>query len=372
MDMAYFSRLLATCALSLALCTVVPFAAMAAAKGGGQARVQAAAYGSGVQAAANPYRQLQALDTQMTRIAYRLTTANVPFCKAVQGHVGIALHTAGQYRDKGREAFGFVYPVQVLAIAPGSPAAQSDVRLDDGVIGIDGAMMDGALGNGPGGQNRRGGEQLTAVMDLMQRRIDIAFIEERPAQWQFWRDGQLMSVPLTPVAACRARWQIMAGNSDHAGTDGQIVTISVDIALLAIEAGGDDGLAAVAAHELAHIMLEHRVYLGGLESRLRTARGEEARALRKTLTAAQKQAERDADLLSQWLLTNAGYASEPGLAFHKRLASRELFGYSPKHGSSKDRIAAMRAEQADVMATPPDAMGLRAPPLLLGKGTYPW
>ncbi len=318
--------------------------------------------------AANPYRQLQALDAQLTRVAYRLATANVPFCNGVQGNVGIALHTAGQYPEKGRAVFGFAQPVQVLAIAPDSPAALSDVRLDDGVIGIDGTMMASALG----GPKRRGGEQLTSIMDLMQRTIDIAFIRDRPTQWQFWRDGQVMTVPLTPVAACRARWQIMAGNADHAGTDGQIVTISVDIAMLAIEAGGDDGLAAVAAHELAHIMLEHRAYLGGLEGRLRTAQGDEARDLRKTLSAAQKQAERDADLLSQWLLTNAGYASEPGLAFHKRLASRQLFSYSPKHGSSGDRIAAMRAEHADVMAIPPDADGLRAPPLLFGKGTYAW
>lgn len=320
------------------------------------------------QAVANPYRQLQALDAQLLRVAYRLTTANVPFCNVVQGHAGIALHTAAQYPEKGRAVFGFIQPVQVLAIAPHSPATLGDVRLDDGVIGIDGAKMVSALG----GAQRRGGEQYASVVDLMQRRIDIAFIEDRPAMWQMWRDGQMMTVPLTAVAACRARWQIMAGNADHAGTDGQIVTISVDIAMLAIEAGGDDGLAAVAAHELAHIMLEHRAYLGGLEARLRTARGEEARELRKTLTAAQRQAERDADLLSQWLLTNAGYASEPGLAFHKRLAKREWFSYSPKHGSAGDRIAAMRAEQATVMATPPDADGLRAPPLLFGKGTYPW
>ncbi len=319
-------------------------------------------------AAADPYRQLQALDAQLLRVAYRLTTANVPFCSTVQGHVGVALHTAAQYRDSGRAVFGFATPVQVLAIAPHSPATLSDLRLDDGVIGIDGALMAGALGD----PKRRGGEQYASVVDLMQRRVDIAFIVDRPATWTMWRDGQMMTVPLTPVAACRARWQIMAGNSDHAGTDGQIVTISVDIAMLAIEAGGDDGLAAVAAHELAHIMMEHRAYLGGLEARLGVARGDEARELRKTLSAAQRQAERDADLLSQWLLTNAGYASEPGLAFHKRLASRQLFSYSPKHGSSGDRIAAMRAEQARVMAAPVDADGLRAPPLLFGKGTYPW
>ena len=349
MRLAFLSQCLTVCALSIA----APFTAIAAPV---------------AEVSANPYRQLQALDAQLLRIAYRLTTANVPFCNAVQGHVGIAVHTAAQYPEQGRVVFGFAQPVQVLAIAPGSPAALADVRLDDGVIGIDGAMMASALG----GMQRRGGEQLTSVVDLMQRRLDIAFLEDRPAQWQFWRDGQFLTLPLNPVATCRARWQIMAGNADHAGADGLTVTISVDIATLAIEAGGDDGLAAVAAHELAHIMLEHRVYLGGMEARLRTARGEEARDIRKALSAAQRQAERDADLLSQWLLTNAGYASEPGLAFHKRLASRQLFSYSPKHGSSGERIAAMRAEQALVMAAPPDADGLRAPPLLFGKGTYPW
>lgn len=352
MRMASLSQYLA----AVALCALMPVTAMAEEP----ARV--------AEPDANPYRQLQALDAQLTRVAYRLTTANVPFCNAVQGNVGIALHTAAQYRDGGRAVFGFAQPVQVLAIAPDSPAALSDVRLDDGVISVDGAMMASALGD----PKLRGGEQLNSIIDLMQRTIDIAFIQDRPTQWQFWRDRQVMTVPITPVAACRARWQIMAGNADHAGADGLTVTISVDIATLAIEAGGDDGLAAVAAHELAHIMLEHRLYLGGLESRLRTARGPEARELRRTLSAAQKQAERDADLLSQWLLTNAGYASEPGLTFYKRLASRELFSYSPKHGSSGDRIAAMRAEQVNVMATPPDADGLRAPPLLFGKGTYAW
>lgn len=314
------------------------------------------------------YRQLQALDAQLTRVAYRLTTANVPFCNKVQGHVGIALHTDSQYKNTGRATFGFTQPVQVLAIAPGSPAAIANVQVDDGVIAIDAADMARALGD----RTRRGGVQLTAIMDVMQQHIDMALINNEPTMWHLWRGGQDFVIPIMPVAACRSRWQIMAGNADHAGTDGQIVTISVDIALLAIESGGDDGLAAVAAHELGHIMLEHRAFLGSIEARLAAARGEEARELRRTLSAAQRKAERDADLLSQWLLANAGYASEPSFAFHRRLASRQLFSYSPKHGSANSRIAAMRAEQAKVMATPPDAMGLRAPPLLFGKGTYPW
>ena len=317
----------------------------------------------------NPYRQLQALDAQLNRVAYRLTTVNAPFCAALQGQVGIALHTAAQYPAEGRAIFKFAQSVQVLAVAPNSSAEFSDVHIDDGVIAIDGVTMAAALGD----PKRRAKDQIESILNLVQRQLDVAFIEDRPAQWQFWRDGRVMTVPITTVAACRSRWQIKAGNTDHAGSDGQFVTLSVDLALLAIKDGGnDDGLAALAAHELAHIMLGHRAYLGTLKSRADVARGEEARALRKSLSAAQKQAERDADLLSQWLITNAGYASEPGMAFYQRVAKRDWLSYSPKHGSYANRIAAMRAEQAEVMATPPDADGLRAPPLLFGKGTYAW
>lgn len=317
---------------------------------------------------ANAYRQLQALDAQLTRVAYRLTTANVAYCDDVQGHVGIALHTAAQYKDMGRATFGFAQPVQVLALAPGSAAALSGVLVDDAIMAVDGLSAEQAIGD----PNRRGGEQLIALTENVQARVDGALKQGRASQWELWRNGQRMTVHLTPVPACRSRWQIMAGHSDHAGTDGQTVTISVDIAQMAMETGGDDALAAVAAHELGHILLGHRVYLASLEAKARAARGGDARVARKTLSAAQRRAERDADLLSQWLLANAGYNNEPGMALYARIASRNALYFSPKHGSWKNRIAAMRAENAMVMATPPDAQGRRAPPLLYGKGSYRW
>ena len=312
----------------------------------------------------NPYRALQALDAQLLRVGHRLATNNVGFCNEVQGSVGIGMHVARQYPEEGRAVFGFRHPVQVLTVIPQTPAFTGGVRVDDAVISIDGMNAAAALGD----TARRGGDQFLHLSKETERVLDAALADGRPVSWTLLRGDEPVTVALTPVPACRARWQILAGDSEHAGTDGETISISVGIAQLADQVGGDDALAVVAAHELGHILLGHRKHLMGLEAQVAAARGGKARVAQRTLSAAYRRAERDADLLSQWLLTNAGYESPPGLRFYDRLAKRHPLSYSARHGSWGDRIRAMRMEHDAVLAQPANADGHRAPPLLFGKG----
>lgn len=313
-------------------------------------------------ATANPYRALQELDAQLLRVGQKLAAANVAYCGDVQGSVGLAMHEVSQYPDAGRRVFGFRYPVQVLAVMPNFPATTAGIRPDDAVISIDGMSAAAMLG-----ESTKRGEQYLSLLRQTERVLDTALAEGRTVQWSLLRGEEPIIADMRPVPVCRAKWQITAGSDAEAGADGELISISVGIAILANEEGGDDALAVLAGHELAHLLLGHRTYLLGLEQQVQSARGDKARVARRTLSAAYRRAERDADLLAMWLLTNAGYDSEPGLRLFRRLGKRYPLSFSARHGSWGDRIEAMQAESALIATVPTDANGGRVPPLLIGQ-----
>ena len=325
--------------------------------------MESAAHGANPRPAeASLYRGLQDLDAQLLRVGQKLAAANVPYCGDVQGSVGLAMHEVSQYSEVGQRVFGFRYPVQVSAVLPGFPAMAAGVRADDAVISIDGMSAAAMLGD-----STKRGEQYLSLLRHTERVLDNALAEGRTVQWSLLRGDDPVTADLRPVPVCRAKWQITAGSDAEAGADGELISISIGIAELPNEEGGDDALAVLAGHELAHLLLGHRAYLLGLEQQVQRARGGEARVAKRTLSAAYRRAERDADLLAIWLLTNAGYDAEPGLRLYRRLGKRNPLSYSARHGSWGDRIDAMRAESALIATVPTDTSGRRVPPLLIDQ-----
>ncbi|MDR6788140.1 hypothetical protein J2Y58_001498 [Sphingomonas sp. BE138] len=290
-------------------------------------------------AAAAP--SLLEVDQRLAAIAWRLTTANVALCRERQPVIGATLHAADQYPPALRDAFPT--PVAVELVVPGTPAATAGVAANDGVVAIDGRALPAPAA----------GDALTsATRDAAQARI-AARAPDAPLPLTLRRDGADRQVTVHPRAGCRVEFEVLTGGKLGASSDGRVVQVGGAL----FTRFGDDQIAVVVAHELAHAILRHRVRLeaAGVKWGLLSEFGRNARLFRHTET--------EADLLGAYLLRNAGWDPQLAVTFWREYGSRIDGGmfHSRTHPSSKDRANAIAAELATM---PPNAPLPYLPPLL--------
>lgn len=295
--------------------------------------------------------RVRAVDARLAAIAFRLTTANAPLCRDVQPAPGLALQAIDQFgpklRSTARRVFGFAAPVSVEAVVPNSPAARAGVRADDGLLAINGTAVATQAPAATSSATR------DATVDLLARQPADA-----PIRLDLVRAGVRRTVTVAPRQGCRAAFEVLLGRGLVASADGRIVQVGVRF----FERFGDDGVAVVVAHELAHIVLRHRTRLkaAGVTWGLFSELGRNARLFRQT--------EADADLLGLHLLRNAGYDPATAVAFWRADSDGdpidgrvgELFG-GGSHPSDRARADALAAE---LKRLPADAPLPYRPPVL--------
>ncbi len=210
---------------------------------------------------------------------------------------------------------------------PGGPAERAGVAQDDTIASVDGAPLPLAS------YDRR---QLTELLRAIGKsgaggRLDIA-VERGTVTHAF----QIGTVP-----SCAALVELRITPNLGAATDGDI--IQIDSGLFNLVAADEEMLAAVIAHELAHIALDHprrldeakvaRGLLGGF--------GRSGRLWRRTET--------EADLLSVYLLANAGYDPGAAAALWERYGKRlNPFVTLPTHSGWRTRARGNAEEAAKV------------------------
>ncbi len=290
---------------------------------------------------------LQAHDSKLGQIALRLTVANAALCEQHMPGTGAVLHAREQYPASIGAAveaqFGFATPLAIEAIVPASPAARAGLLPGDGVLAV-GQLAPPA----PDGD----GKPDTLVRDGFEDRL-VELDPAAPMVWRVQRGGTEHFLTVIPDRACRARFEIVPGNSLTARNDGRIIQLSSRY----FANYNSDELAVIVAHELAHSVLAHRRRLvaAGVSKGLLAEFGRSGRLNRLV--------EREADRLSVHLLRNAGY--DPGLAPQfwdkrgKELAGGLLRGRT--HDSPAARAQLMRAE---IAAIPANATLPYLPPLL--------
>lgn len=301
----------------------------------------AAATGSatGADDPAATFAALRAVDARMAGVAYRLTTANAALCRDKAPTPGWALHAIGQYdpalRDAARRSFGFETPIAVEAVVPGSPAAAAGVQAGDSIVSIDGQALAGPAA---------GKDASSAARDAAVERI-ASLPADQPLAVTLLRDGKTRTVRIAASAGCRSAFEILLVPGMEASADGRIVQIGVRF----FERYGDDEVAVVVAHELAHNILHHarRLDAAGVKRGLLAEVGRNGRLFRMT--------EDQADVLGLYLLRNAGYDPRIAVRFwreHGGDVDGGLFR-SRTHPSSAARAKALEAEIARIPANAP-------------------
>ena len=269
------------------------------------------------QAFAHPHEPiLSDYDTKLQRlnaVGWRLARGNVDYCTNTRMAAGWVLHDALTFDKAASVEEERSAAIWVADIAPNGPAARAGLATDDIPLTVGSvAVQDTPVGG-----------------TVWQRLIDIDAaighaLSKGPVAVTFRRNGVARQTSLTGQRVCTADFEVRAGEDD-AIADRRRVMLGEDFVGFA---WSDDVLAAIVAHELAHVLRGH------------DSRGKSREDIREM--------EREADVLMPWLLANAGYPPELAAdAIAKWGSNHEpRFALSRKHDRWPRRVEAVEAELA--------------------------
>ncbi len=302
---------------------------------------------------------LRAADLRLAEIFYRLAHANRPLCDRQAQLSGLVLHRLTAYRaeirDQARAFFNFASPVAVEAVLAGTPAAMAGWQAGDSILAIDGVPLDS--------DPLVGTSRARAQDDTVAIEAQIASASARhPVEIDISRAGKPMTLPLPTLVGCAGRAEVVVSHTLNAASGD--MTIQVNAALMNL-LSSDEDLAAVVAHELAHLIMHHpeRLTAAGVDRGLMRDFGRNARLIRQT--------EDEADRLSVHLLANAGYnpasASQYLKRYRQALHTDSILAGNT-HSRGRARVALLDREAADIAArgtlpSIPDWLETRSEPL---------
>ncbi|MDF2384359.1 M48 family metalloprotease [Nostoc ellipsosporum NOK] len=281
------------------------------------------------------FEAVRAADLRVANMGWKLAVSNAPLCDRLEAGTGMQLHTLDQFdaakRESARKHFGFSTPVAVEGVVADGPAAQAGLRIDDALVRI-GPIEIAKLAGRPGTTDR-----LVAIQ------LAIAALPiGAPVAVEVIRAGAPVHLSFRPVPACKSRFELELDGGFGASADGSMVQVGSGL----LDDYPEDQLAAVIAHEFAHNILHHRERLEarGVAYGLLAGFGGNVKYFRQT--------EVQADLLSVYLLANAGYPVRAPISFWQRFGPSKAGGVlrSRSHPAWRDRIATLAAEALKVEA----------------------
>jgi hypothetical protein len=268
---------------------------------------------------------IRSADMRLATIGYRLAVANATLCDTHQPMTGVQFQTLDQYSPAARDAvkryFKLAGQIGIEGVVDPSPAATAGLRPDDTISAIAGVSL---------GDPSASAKATTARLIALDASV-AALPEQAPIRFDIVRDGAARSISVAPQAACRTRFELKVGSSFDAEADGTMVQISSRF----LDDFGDEAAAVVVAHELAHNILHHRKRLDGadVDSGTFAGFGRNVKFVR--------QVETQADILSVYLLANAGYDPRSVAAFWRKFGPKQSAGIfmSRSHPDWRDRAA---------------------------------
>lgn len=253
------------------------------------------ALGSSVQAATKPAPDLfaereaitafQAKDQVLQDIGWKLAHGNAEFCDNVIASAGLQLQDLASYGEPNiaRTVLGLNGDFAVQTAARSSPAWRAGITPNREIAKLAGESPDAWPA-----KDKRDWRRLTRAHDF----IDTVLRDAGEISVEF-AGGEVVVLPAQN--ACATRFEL-AGRGAKAVADGKRVVIGAGFVGFGYR---EEIFAGAIAHELAHNLLSHRVWLD------RNTRG------RKNV----RQTEREADRLMPWLMANAGYDPRAAVEF---------------------------------------------------------
>ena len=290
--------------------------------------------------------QLGKDDLRLASVGFILSTANANRCARHMPATGLVLHSVDQYRGKWRTAavriFGTIGKVSVEGIVPQSPAAAAGLHPGDSIAAING-METAVAGKAGAGATAARDRAEDLLVDLPPRGEIIFEID---------RAGTASKVSVSPLVACRLRYEVVSGNAKFAQSNGTMIQIGQWL----VDQVTDTELAVIVAHEMAHAILDHRSKLQVLEKSATGKRSKQYRELARGF-------EDEADRLAIHLLATAGYDPRAAPAFMRGLGVR-LEGTESNTGlhNSPELRARLMEDEIDRLETDKNTRGgLRRP-----------
>jgi hypothetical protein len=306
---------------------LIGFLAQVAAGGAGV--LPAAVEGAGGRPAALPGREA---DARVAAVAFRLADQGRARCPTLVPAAGLVLQHLSQFQPVDRAGIVAVLPLDggpgVIALVPGGPAEAAGIRAGDVLLAINGAALPAEPGLAEPFDAARAHARADAIEDLFSPVGPSLAIDLR-------RDGATVRVSLTPRPVCPSRVRLARSDQRNGYADGRHVFLTTG---LLERLRGDDELAFVIAHEMAHNVLGHAAVMRGSAVRRGLGRtlGSSGRIVRDT--------ERAADRLAGELMLDAGYDPVAGVGMLRRVGGTDLgIALFAAHAPVGERIAAMRA-----------------------------
>lgn len=307
------------------------------------------AFGQQVFAQTNdPLSLLRQQDARLAVVADRMLSANAQLCRQLGPISGMVLHSSDQYRGSVAGNAFANGPIAVELVVPGSAAQRAGVQAGDGILAIDGQPTAALVKQ----DNQPLRDSAYAALGMLAGEFDLTIS----------RGGQQQNVRIEAPQGCRALVEIRSENGLNARSDGRVIQINYGLAA----AANDNELAVVFAHEMGHLVLEHRRRLeaAGVEKGFFGEFGKNRRLNR--------QVEVEADQISVHLLANAGYDPAIAPAFWRSKLGRRAGGglfRSSTYASPEARADLVEREIADHLA---QSKGPSLPAHLLDRRDRPF
>lgn len=298
----------------------------------------------------DPIAMLNQQDVRLAGIAERMLAANRALCRQEMPLTGMVLHSRDQYRTAAADDAFTNGAVAVAGVVPGSPAAVAAVAPRDGLAAIAERPTAGMIRVGEAPLR----DTVLAVLADQAGR--------RPIAVTLLRDGAEHVVSLDAPSGCRALVEIRAADSLDARSDGKVIQVNYGLAL----AASDEQLVVVFAHELGHLVLEHRRRLeaAGVKKGFFGEFGRNRRLNR--------QVEVEADLISVHLLANAGYDPAIAPAFWRSRLGRRAGGGILRSGTYPSAKARAELVEQEIAAHLAGLTGPSFPQHLMSRRDVPF
>jgi len=272
--------------------------------------------------------EIRKADFRVNAVAFRLLTANADLCSRKSPASGMLIHALSDYPSRSRADVGVGLALSrapgVLAVAPGSPAALAGIHAGDLVVSLNGKEL------------RPSTRSETVRLQLAEAgRTGIVHVG-------IMHGMSIAAVTIKPLPACGYPVRLVRSRVVNAFANGRDVRISTALVHRIV---GDDELAILLAHELAHDLLREGIV-------------ELPKGVSKCFEhGSSKEREEEADKLGLYLAARAGFEVAAARPLWSTLSPHGIRALWSDHPGRKARLAL-----ADKTIAAIDEAGAAVPP----------